>query len=65
MNDSAHQGSAPQAAAVADWLGAFGDALGRGDAAAAAGLFLPDGHWRDVLAFTWRLQTVSGAPSIE
>ena len=46
MNDRAHQGSsAPQvAAAVAARLGAFGDALGRKDAA-AAGLFLPDdGH---------------------
>ncbi len=67
MNDSGHQGgSAPRAAAaVAVWLGAFEDALARRDAASAAGLFLPDGHWRDVLAFTWQLRTVSGAPSIE
>ena len=32
---------------------------------AAAELLLPDGHWRDVLAFTWRFQTVSGTPAIE
>ncbi len=64
MNDSAHQGFTPQAAVTA-WLGAFEEALGRRDAASAAGLFLPNGHWRDVLAFTWRLNTVSGAPSIE
>ena len=66
MDDSTHQqGAAPQTtAAVAAWLGALGDALERRDAAATAGLFLPDGHWRDVLALTWRLQTTSGAPSI-
>ncbi len=66
MNDSGHQGgSAPRAAATTAWLGAFEDALARRDAPAATGLFLPDGHWRDVLAFTWQPQTVSGAPAIE
>ena len=64
MDDSAHGASGPRATAVAAWLGAFGDALGRRDAASAAGLFMPDGHWRDVLAFAWRLRTVSGGPSI-
>ena len=47
------------------WLTAFDKALRAQNAAAAAALFLPDGHWRDVLAFTWRLQTVSGAAAIE
>jgi cation diffusion facilitator CzcD-associated flavoprotein CzcO len=47
------------------WLTAFDKALRAQNAAAAAALFLPDGHWRDVLAFTWRLQTVSGATAIE
>jgi Pyridine nucleotide-disulphide oxidoreductase len=47
------------------WLMAFDEALQAQDAAAAAALFLPDGHWRDVLAFTWRLQTVSGVGAIE
>lgn len=61
--DGGHQNPAPQAAA-ANWLGAFEEALARQDASAAAGLFLPDGHWRDVLAFTWALGTVSGAPAI-
>ena len=32
----------------------------RDDAAAAAELFLPDGLWRDVLAFTWNIETQSG-----
>ncbi|GAA0569238.1 NAD(P)/FAD-dependent oxidoreductase [Craurococcus roseus] len=49
---------------MASWLEAFGAALARQDTPAAAGLFLDDAHWRDVLAFTWRLQTVSGAAAI-
>jgi len=51
--------------AAADWLSAFNDALGHRDAPAATKLFLPDGHWRDVLAFTWHLETMNGAPAIE
>jgi cation diffusion facilitator CzcD-associated flavoprotein CzcO len=47
------------------WLRSFGDALQSGDAAAAAAHFAVDGHWRDVLAFTWRLQTESGTAAIE
>jgi cation diffusion facilitator CzcD-associated flavoprotein CzcO len=50
---------------VLSWLRSFGDALQSGDAAAAAAQFAVDGHWRDVLAFTWRLQTESGAAAIE
>ena len=63
MDGFDRQGPA-QLAAVAAWLEAFEAALARRDAPAAAGLFLPDGHWRDVLAFTWRLQTTSGAAAI-
>jgi putative flavoprotein involved in K+ transport len=48
------------AASVQDWLAQFEGALARGDAAKLSGLFQPDGHWRDVLALTWRIQTVSG-----
>ena len=47
------------------WLKSFGEALQASDAAAAAGHFAADGHWRDVLAFTWRLQTASGVAAIE
>ena len=47
------------------WLGKFEAALLSQDAAAAAELFLPDGLWRDVVAFTWNLQTMSGQPAIE
>jgi putative flavoprotein involved in K+ transport len=48
-----------------DWLAAFESALQAGDAGAAAGLFLADGLWRDVLAFTWTIGTVAGRPAIE
>ena len=51
--------------AVTDWLAIFADALNRGDTTAAANLFLEDGHWRDILAFTWHLNTMSGARTIE
>ena len=47
------------------WLAAFEAALQSHDAAAAAEWFLPDGLWRDVLAFTWNLQTMAGRPAIE
>ena len=51
-------------AAVTRWLAEFEQALAAGDAAALEALFLPVSHWRDLLAFTWRVTTVSGAPAI-
>jgi len=48
-----------------DWLAGFAAALQAQDAAAAAALFLPDGLWRDLLAFTWNIQTMAGRPAIE
>jgi cation diffusion facilitator CzcD-associated flavoprotein CzcO len=47
------------------WLTSFEAALQAQDAKAAANLFLPDGLWRDVLAFTWNLQTQFGREQIE
>jgi hypothetical protein len=35
-----------------DWLARFGAALEEGNLHAVEGLFLPDGWWRDLLAFT-------------
>jgi putative flavoprotein involved in K+ transport len=57
-----------QTSALADaqgWLAQFETALQAQDAAAAAALFLPDGLWRDLLAFTWTIQTVAGRAAIE
>jgi cation diffusion facilitator CzcD-associated flavoprotein CzcO len=53
----------PQAGAEA-WLAAYEAALRSRDAAAAADLFLPDGLWRDLLAFTWTIETMAGRPAI-
>lgn len=50
--------------AVENWLTDFGAALSAGDATALAALFHPDSHWRDLLAFTWHISTVSGPDSI-
>jgi len=56
-----------QATAPADaqrWLESFDAALQAQDTTAAAELFLPDGLWRDVLAFTWTIETMSGRAAI-
>ena len=55
--------TAPQAARA--WLASFEAALQAQDAHAAAELFLLDALWRDVLAFTWNLQTQYGRGEIE
>jgi hypothetical protein len=47
-----------------DWLGRFESALQKGDASALRGLFHADSHWRDLLAFTWDIRTVSGADAV-
>jgi Pyridine nucleotide-disulphide oxidoreductase len=47
------------------WLATFEAALQAQDAAAAAALFLDDGLWRDLLAFTWNIQTMAGRAAIE
>tara|TARA_R110000787_G_scaffold63679_4_gene143444 strand:- start:4712 stop:6520 length:1809 start_codon:yes stop_codon:yes gene_type:complete len=50
--------------AVEAWLAAFNAALQARDADAAAGLFCDDGHWRDILSFTWHFATASGPVEI-
>lgn len=47
-----------------EWLRDFCTALEQGDARAAADLFLADGWWRDLLAFTWDLRTLHGVAAI-
>ena len=54
--------TAPEAAQR--WLESLEAALGAQDAARAAALFLPDGQWRDLLAFTWNIQSMSGRATI-
>jgi cation diffusion facilitator CzcD-associated flavoprotein CzcO len=50
--------------AAESWLSAFGTALSTADAGALASLMYPDSHWRDLLAFTWHISTVSGPDDI-
>src|SRR6187551_253711 len=65
MMNVAERKQATAPAEAQRWLASFEAALSAGDAAAAAALFLDDGLWRDVLAFTWNIQTMAGRPAIE
>jgi cation diffusion facilitator CzcD-associated flavoprotein CzcO len=51
-------------AAATTWLDAFDAALSRRDTRTAAALFLPDGHWRDLVSFTWHILTMNGSAEI-
>ena len=46
------------------WLDAFSTALARRDIAGAVELFDPAGYWRDLVAFTWNIETAEGRPAI-
>ena len=50
--------------AAARWLESFSAALARRDIAAAVDLFEPDGYWRDLVAFTWNIETAEGRGAI-
>jgi Flavin-binding monooxygenase-like len=46
------------------WLAEFEQALAVADQAPLKSLFHPESYWRDVLALTWRIATISGAEAI-
>ncbi len=50
--------------AVAKWLADFEQALCAPDDASLKALLRADAHWRDLLALTWRVGTVSGAAKV-
>jgi putative flavoprotein involved in K+ transport len=52
------------ASIVEQWLARFEHALAERDLGALEALFHPGSHWRDVLALTWRIDTVSGRDAI-
>ena len=52
------------ATTVDRWLAQFERALAEPDDALLATLFHGDSHWRDVLALTWDIRTVSGLDAI-
>lgn len=49
---------------ASDWLDRFAAALAGPAPGPLADLFARECHWRDILAFTWDLRTVSGAAAI-
>ena len=51
-------------ATFAAWIEAFAAALDRPDPTGAAALFASECYWRDLLAFTWTIQTLEGRPAI-
>ena len=46
------------------WLAQFEEALAKADGALLRQLFHPDSYWRDVLALSWKLQTLNGRGAI-
>jgi len=52
------------ATVASDWLAQFEQALAGRDIALLKPLFHAESHWRDLLALTWRIQTVTGAEAI-
>jgi thioredoxin reductase len=49
---------------VGRWLARFEQALREPGAASLRALFREDSHWRDVLALTWTIRTLSGADTL-
>ena len=52
------------ATSVDHWLAQFERALAEPDDVLLRTLFHADSHWRDVLALTWHIRTVSGSDAI-
>jgi hypothetical protein len=65
MMNVAERKQATAPAEAQRWLESFEAALAARAAVATAGLFLDDGLWRDILAFTWNIRTMAGRPTIE
>ncbi|MBH68334.1 MAG: monooxygenase [Rhodospirillaceae bacterium] len=50
--------------AITTWLEHFESSIGEKNIDSAANLFVKDGQWRDLLAFTWHVQTMNGIDEI-
>jgi len=57
-------GATADTALLRGWVARFGAALAAGDADGAAALFGTECYWRDLVAFTWTLQTLEGRAGI-
>src|SRR5262249_59171808 len=65
LPDSAMLARADTVATIAEnWLAQFEDALAARSRSRLHALFHADGHWRDVLAVAWRIETVSGSDAV-
>ena len=49
---------------VGGWLNGLNAALAANDAQRTAMLFRPDGEWRDIVALTWTIETISDRPQV-
>ena len=49
---------------VSSWLDGLNAALAAKDTQRVAALFRPDGEWRDIVALTWTIETVSDRPQV-
>jgi len=49
---------------VEAWLIQFNEAAAKPTAAGLSALFLPDSHWREAVALSWELKTLSGREAI-
>jgi cation diffusion facilitator CzcD-associated flavoprotein CzcO len=49
---------------VGSWLDGLNAALAANDVQGVAMLFRPDGEWRDIVALTWTIETVSDRPQV-
>lgn len=56
--------SEPQLTEVERWLAEFESAVRDRNWELVETLFLPDSHWRDLLALTWTIETIGGAGRI-
>ncbi|MGE0701897.1 MAG: flavin-containing monooxygenase [Hyphomicrobiaceae bacterium] len=65
MTSTADLSTIDATAAANAWLKAFEAAARANDHKAAASLFLEDSHWRDLVAFSWHIETISGRSGIE
>jgi cation diffusion facilitator CzcD-associated flavoprotein CzcO len=54
----------PASAVAQAWLGELAACLEAGDPGRAAELFRPDASWRDIVALTWDIRSVSGPAAI-
>ncbi len=54
---------APSAVAT-QWLASFSKALATEDVSAVTALFLEESYWRDLLTFTWNIETMEGKGAI-